>query len=277
MKVFLSWSGKRSQAVAETLGPWMKAVVQSVEPWVSSDMDRGVKWIDAINKSLDDHSFGILCVTPGNVSAPWLNYEAGALAKHLGDGGRVIPYLLDFRSESDLKQPLAQFNACVANKIGTWSLVKTLNNHAEFPQKDAALQESFEMWWPKLEASLIAIKSSTIQPAAERKQEDKIDELLTITRDLHRSFSSADISATVHLGRSDNNSRFELRGVRENFQAQVRALITSLFGNELSSQSVVVWDGTKPSVALAGLLSVEQVDELSRAILHNTGVEITYV
>jgi len=64
----------------------------------SSERERGVKWLAEINKSLDGHSLGILCVTQGNKEKPWLLSEAGALSKHLGDEGRVIPYLLDFHS-----------------------------------------------------------------------------------------------------------------------------------------------------------------------------------
>jgi TIR domain len=131
MKVFISWSGRRSHEVAEALAEWLRKVIQSAEPWVSSEVERGVKWLDEIGKSLDAHSIGIICVTPGNVEKPWLNFEAGALSKHLGVDGRVIPYLLDFRSASELQQPLGQFNASLANEDGTHDLVKTLNEHSD--------------------------------------------------------------------------------------------------------------------------------------------------
>lgn len=104
MKVFISWSGRRSHEVADTLAGWLKKVIQSVEPWVSTEMERGVKWLDVLGKSLDAHSAGILCVTPGNFMEPWLNFEAGALSKQIGDEVRVMPYLLDFRSPSDFRR-----------------------------------------------------------------------------------------------------------------------------------------------------------------------------
>src|SRR5918996_3999019 len=35
MKVFISWSGARSQAGAQTLRRWLKHVIQALDPWIS--------------------------------------------------------------------------------------------------------------------------------------------------------------------------------------------------------------------------------------------------
>jgi len=185
MKVFISWSGHRSHEVAEALAEWLKKVIQSAEPWVSSEVERGVKWLTEIGKSLDAHSIGILCVTPGNISAPWLNFEAGALSKQIGDDVRVIPYLLDFRSASELQPPLGQFNASLADEAGTRDLVKTLNAHSEAKLTEANLDETFQLWWPSLHDKLEAIRTSGgEQPPRRRTIDDKIDELLDLTRQL---------------------------------------------------------------------------------------------
>jgi len=185
MKVFISWSGHRSHEVAEALAEWLKKVIQSAEPWVSSEVERGVKWLTEIGKSLDAHSIGILCVTPGNISAPWLNFEAGALSKQIGDDVRVIPYLLDFRSASELQPPLGQFNASLADEAGTRDLVKTLNAHSEAKLTEANLDETFQLWWPSLHDKLEAIRTNgSGQPPRRRTIDDKIDELLDLTRQL---------------------------------------------------------------------------------------------
>lgn len=187
VKVFISWSGRRSHEVADVLSVWLKKVIQSADPWVSSDMERGVKWLAEIGKSLDSHSIGILCVTPGNVSAPWLNFEAGALSKQIGDDVRVIPYLLDFNSAGDLQPPLGQFNASLADEAGTLDLVKTLNAHSDPKLSDENLAETFRMWWPGLRDQLQAIKDSgTGQPPERRTTDDKVDELLELTRQISR-------------------------------------------------------------------------------------------
>jgi hypothetical protein len=169
VKVFISWSGRRSHEVADALAGWLKKVVQSADPWVSSDLERGVKWLAEIGKSLDAHSIGILCVTPGNVSAPWLNFEAGALSKQIGDDVRVIPYLLDFHSASELQPPLGQFNSSLADESGTYDLVKTLNAHSETKLSDADLDETFKMWWPTLHTKLEEIRASGSGQAPDRR------------------------------------------------------------------------------------------------------------
>jgi hypothetical protein len=187
MRIFISWSGRRSHEVADALAGWLRKVIQSAEPWVSSEMERGVKWLAEISKSLDAHSIGILCVTPGNVGAPWLNFEAGALSKQIGDDVRVIPYLLDFRSVGELQPPLGQFNASLADESGTYDLVKTLNAHSEPRLSDADLDETFKMWWPSLRAKLEAIRASKGgHPPERRTTDDKINELLDLTRQLIR-------------------------------------------------------------------------------------------
>lgn len=68
MKVFISWSGERSQALAQ-----------------------------AVASELEASNFGLICVTPENVSELWVLFEAGALAKSM-KGARVVPLLfnLDF-------------------------------------------------------------------------------------------------------------------------------------------------------------------------------------
>lgn len=98
MKVFLSWSGDRSKAVAEALHSWLPRVLQAVEPWTSFDnIERGARWAPELAQVLEETRFGILCLTPENLLSPWLLFEAGALSKTL-DNTFVSPYLLDLRS-----------------------------------------------------------------------------------------------------------------------------------------------------------------------------------
>ncbi|WP_063608410.1 TIR domain-containing protein [Shouchella clausii] len=82
MKVFLSWSGSESEQLAKIFKDWLPNVLQYVEPYMSSqDINLGERWNNNISASLEDSTFGLIFVTPNNINAPWLNYEAGALSK----------------------------------------------------------------------------------------------------------------------------------------------------------------------------------------------------
>ena len=93
MKVFISWSKKRSRAFAEALRDWLPEVIQDCKPWMSSkDIDLGQRWSSEIASQLNEARLGVLCVTPENLGSVWLAFEAGALSKSVAEG-RVIPYL----------------------------------------------------------------------------------------------------------------------------------------------------------------------------------------
>ena len=63
MKIFISWSGERSQKIAELFKDWIQCVIQAAKPWISShDVDRGALWYTEISKTLADSQFGILCI-----------------------------------------------------------------------------------------------------------------------------------------------------------------------------------------------------------------------
>ena len=125
MKVFISWSGDRSRAVAELLDAWLPDVLQGIRCWVSNkDIEKGAIWFDEISSTLADVKAGILCVTRENVNAPWLLFEAGALSKGLTKN-RVIPLLIDLEP-SEVRAPLAQFNCATVRQEDLLQLILTL-------------------------------------------------------------------------------------------------------------------------------------------------------
>ena len=80
MKVFISHSLPRSQALAATLGDFVRRVVPGTEPWVSeSGIDKGARFMSEIRENLRQSLAGIVCLTPENLTEPWILYEAGAL------------------------------------------------------------------------------------------------------------------------------------------------------------------------------------------------------
>src|SRR5438128_12684597 len=81
MKVFLSWSGDWSERIASELAHCLKLVLR-VKPFLSSrDIRSGSQWYEVIARELGETKYGIVCLTPENLMAPWILFEGGALAK----------------------------------------------------------------------------------------------------------------------------------------------------------------------------------------------------
>jgi hypothetical protein len=202
MRIFISWSGNASRAVAVSLREWLPSVLQVVEAYVSSeDIEKGARWSAEIAQQLNDTSFGVICVTKDNVGSPWLNFEAGALSKSV-DTSRVSPFLLDMRP-ADLVGPLSQFQATLPQLEDVTRLLRSINSSTERPVNEARLTKSVEMWWPALEEQLNAIRREEpqVETEPERESTDMIKELLEITRGIQRRLlSSGTAEAAIETG-----------------------------------------------------------------------------
>lgn len=189
MKIFISWSGPRSNACAGALNDWLPNVIQSVKPFYSPDMDRGINWINRILKELAESSFGIICVTPSNEDSRWVNFEAGAIAKGIADAqAHVVPIALGFERVSDLDLPLSAFNAMGSSRADFYGLVKTINSNSANTTRlgEKRLDEVFDTWWPKLEAAIAMALAAHPEEPKTVKEDDKLDQILTAIRDLAR-------------------------------------------------------------------------------------------
>lgn len=196
MKVFLSWSGSKSQRVALALREWLPAVINNIEPFVSSkDIYAGSRWQAEIADELEATDFGIVCVTAENQASTWLNFEAGALAKSV-EASRVVPLAIDL-TPADIAIPLGQFQAQPATQEGFAALLVSINQHCEPPLSDTLLARSVSKWWPDLDRALTEINA--IAPVVEqphgRTDRELLEELLDTVRSIART-SDAGASAT---------------------------------------------------------------------------------
>src|SRR5689334_3117480 len=150
MDVFISWSGERSRAAAEALRDWLPKIINAIKPWLSSaDIDKGARWSTDVATRLEAATAGVICLTPNNLHADWIVFEAGALSKTL-KSTFVCPLLIGLEP-ADVKGPLAQFQATRATKKELLQLLKTLNGAVgENALPDSHIDEAFEVWWPKL-------------------------------------------------------------------------------------------------------------------------------
>lgn len=204
--VFISWSGEQSRQLAEALRSLIPNVFQDVATFVSSnDIDAGTNWFGTILNELANTEFGILCLTADNLTKPWIQFEAGALAKTITDKARVVPYLLAV-SKSDLAPPLSLFQGVTADKAGTLELLQSLNNVRISSFEQEHLQTIFDKWWPDYEKALKAIPSPSHKSPAKRSELDLLQEVLQILRAIQTSgqLSPAGSTGPGLMAPSDN-------------------------------------------------------------------------
>lgn len=182
MEIFISWSGPRSRAVAEALKKWLPMIVNAFDPWFSQDdIDRGARWSSEIAGRLSTAKAGIICLTPSNLSEPWILFEAGAISKTL-ERTYVCPLLIGLEP-SDVTGPLSQFQATKATKDDLLPLLKTMNKgigEGAIPQTQ--IEKAFELLWPTLEADLARLPSDGTAQRPHRTDRDLLEELVDAVR-----------------------------------------------------------------------------------------------
>jgi hypothetical protein len=182
--VFISWSGDRSKLIAEAFREWLPMVIQSAKPWMSSaNIDKGSRGLLEMAKALDGIKVGISCLTPENLTAPWILFEAGSLAKTIDDSTRLCTYLLGGLTNENIEPPLGQFQHTSPNKEDTRSLVRTINKAVgeDDPLPEKTLDAIFDRCWPVLEEKLQSFPQ-TQNAVTKRPVEDMLAEILEFTR-----------------------------------------------------------------------------------------------
>ena len=211
MKVFLSWSDERSRLVAAALREWLPDVVHGLEPWMSKrDIGSGARWGGEVGAQLESADFGILCMTAENLAAPWILFEAGALAKRLVES-RVIPFLIGVEPSDIPAGPLTQFQAKRANEEETWDIVRDLNSALGADAVDEArLRRIFERTWPDLKKAIEALPPSLV-PKPPLNLNTAVAEILDTTRGLARGVQdlrTAAFNGTISWDETDRLDRF---------------------------------------------------------------------
>ena len=194
LKLFISWSGEFSQKVAETLKKWIPIIIQSVDVFYSpDDIAKGENWGNRLDNALSDCSFGIICLTPENIAAPWIHFEAGALSAALN--ARISAVMLGV-NPSDLKGPLTRYQNTVFNHEDFFQLFQSINDASETPLKPEILKNAFDIVWEKLEPE---VNSIIKQYAASN----------TVPAEDDSSSDSAAIQEILHLLRKSTNDKSE--------------------------------------------------------------------
>jgi hypothetical protein len=189
MRVFLSWSGERSKAIAEIFHQWLPSVIQAVKPYFSpDDITKGVRWSTEISSVLAQSRVGIICLTHESLNSSWIMFEAGALSKSV-ESSRVCPLLFDVEP-ADLVGPLVNFQAAKFSKAEVKRVLKMIN--AELKEgglSPEVLDSTLEVWWPILErrVSEVLRREPDAGSVSRRSEREILEEILERTRVADRS------------------------------------------------------------------------------------------
>lgn len=175
MRVFISWSGALSRALAVELREWLPMVVHQVDAWISGrDINPGQRWVLALGQELAQSDFAIICLTSENRQSPWILFEAGAVARSLE--ARVVPLLFGITA-GDLDGPLAQFQSLQADEPGIKRLVSALYDSSRSGLETRQRDLVFARLWPVLEERFQAVITQAPQGGEIESSIDLVSDL----------------------------------------------------------------------------------------------------
>ena len=289
MKVFMSWSGARSHAVAEVLAWWVKCVLQAARPWISSeDLDRGSLWFSEINNSLSDTSVGIVCLTDENKDRPWVLFEAGALAKGLSNS-RVCTFLIDL-NPTDITDPLAQFNHTRKSQDDMKKLARTLNAALGANALDTnLLSDICDVYWPKFDEKFERAlrEHPPTAPKVARPEGDVLGDILENVRGMNHRIRQLESGNDRYFSSERTNSLEQhgtlRRRVRERLNSNhqiaiadelIEKILLAHQNNDISLDQTIdefvasAWPDSPRSTAQDRIVAV--LEEASRKVTKNT-------
>jgi hypothetical protein len=150
-KIFLCWSKSRSKAIAEAWAKLLPEIINGVVPILSTEFQKGKEWFNLLRRDLDEARTGIVFLTLENMNAPWIHFEAGALATAVGNhDGAVFTYIYGF-DPGRLAGPLSAYHSTVATKQDTQRLVLDL---CAALNREKPGEGAYGAWWEKLHKAL---------------------------------------------------------------------------------------------------------------------------
>ncbi|MFE9749971.1 toll/interleukin-1 receptor domain-containing protein [Saccharothrix saharensis] len=184
MKVFLSWSGAETRQFAGFLHEWLQLVIQTVKPWMSDkDIAKGRLSMAELGAELEGTRFGIVVLTAANQASQWINFEAGAISRSVGQAS-VVPLLLDLK-KTDVVGPLSQFQAVDATDRGDVAqLLAAINAQLPEPLPETRLTRFLDREWNAFRDEVAAFRASGPDTAQVRTDRDILDEILESVREI---------------------------------------------------------------------------------------------
>lgn len=196
MKIFISWSGKKSKKIAYVVESWLQDVIQAVDPFLSEQsIEKGESGLSKIESALSEYAFSIIILASDNVNAPWIHYEAGAISKGLGVS-RVCPLLFGIRTSDLVSNPLHQFQCTIWNdREDLFRLISTINKNLDYGQlSDDKLQKSFEKHYEEyIENINQASVCENVEGDSAPSTEESLERITMLLEDLSERMNKMEI------------------------------------------------------------------------------------
>ena len=223
--IFISWSGEYSKNIGNALNDLLKNCLPNTKTFFSPNIEAGKKWFAEIEHNLNDADAGLLIVTPDNLNQPWLLYEAGAIAGSLGEK-KAIPLLIGFAS-TDITGPLSALQAKHLDKNNLKSIIKQLNQDFKCVEQSVC-DNYFDKFYDDFEKEMNTIIQPEDSPQITRSPDDKIDEILKLTRNINNN-SNKKVSSDDNFVTDETN----LFILVDNYETHSRGKFLQNMGNLL--------------------------------------------
>lgn len=150
MKIFLSWSGNLSREVALLLSEHLRPILWDVKTFMSGEnIPSGSEWTKVLARELKENPFAIVCLTPQNLSSPWLLYEAGALTYN--DDNKLCALLLGTLTLEDVRGPLERYQHRALTEKEFRTLLDDIRKMLADPPTEKEFDQNFAMHWPAIQ------------------------------------------------------------------------------------------------------------------------------
>ncbi|MCH8274112.1 MAG: TIR domain-containing protein [Armatimonadetes bacterium] len=200
IKIFIAWSTQPSLDYAKLLRDFLNTLPGNKDVFISEEIEKGSIWQAVLEQELSKASAGILVVTPENVAAPWIHFEAGVMTGKM-QRVRVSPLLFDVQG---LRLPLSNLQSTRSDDKDDFG--KLMQNFLTVPECGAngeGLKKAFARLWDEFRSDVAKAKTKhgSIEQAEGPTPEEKIDEILTLVRRQSRQDDSSALSYFVPPGR----------------------------------------------------------------------------
>ncbi len=155
MDIFISWSGNEiSRAIAIHLKSLMEKTLNGAKNNIfisSKHLKKGKKWMEELDKALANAFICLAVVTEQNQTAPWMNYEVGAIYfnKHKKNEKIICPLLYEFDDLSG-NHPFKSFQCAKIKKDKIQQVLKDIAQQLKYDFNEPIFEEEY----PKFEENI---------------------------------------------------------------------------------------------------------------------------